>query len=390
MGQMSTISPALVVLSAVVWGGCGQKEEGAGPSEETGNASGGAVHHGSGDGSGSGDGDGDGGGARPDDGDGDGARPGDGDGDRPGDGDAGGSGGALWSSGGGIGCEELALCGEQGDQDCCARAVVPGGSFLMGRGSGTDACPDGQACTAHEGPEHEVTISRFELDVYEVTVGRFRAFVQAYDSWSPAQTDGAHPQITGSGFLSDFDQYLPESSADLRESLACNAGATWTETPGSHEAYPQNCVNWATAFVFCTWNGGRLPTEAEWEFAAAGGEENRLYAWGSAAPNAQRASFFPSELSVVGTRPEGAARFGHQDLSGHLWEWTLDWLDTGWYAGGGATCVDCARVTTGTHRVLRGGAYSYETTTLRGAARSGQTPDTKDRAIGFRCAYDVD
>jgi formylglycine-generating enzyme required for sulfatase activity len=260
--------------------------------------------------------------------------------------------------------------------------------FFMGRGSGTDACPAGMTCPPHEAPEHAATVSPFVLDAFEVTVGRFRSFFDAYESWMPEVGAGAHPSLAGSGYLEEFSAALPVSREELGESLACDTEATWTPVALANEALPINCVNWAVALSFCIWDGGRLPTEAEWEFAAAGGDENRLYPWGASAPDDEVASFFPGAITRAGVFPAGRGRYESSDLAGNVWEWTLDWLDTGWYAGGGATCVDCARVSSGTHRTLRGGAYSYEAVTLRAATRSGEVPTSSSDAIGFRCAYD--
>jgi len=246
-------------------------------------------------------------------------------------------------------------------------------------------------CGAHESPEHEVQVDSFALDAFEVTVGRMRAFVDAFDGLTLAEDEGAHPLIMASGWQEAFEAALPSSAADLRASLACDDDATWSDTPDGREAFPINCVNWAVAFAYCAKTGGRLPTEAEWEYAAAGGSENRLYPWGGDAPSAHVARYFPAgQLIAAGELGGGAGRYGNFDLAGNVWEWVLDWLDTGWYSGDGATCDNCARVTTGTHRAIRGGAYTYQEVTLRAAARSGQEPATRDKAIGFRCAYSLE
>jgi formylglycine-generating enzyme len=269
------------------------------------------------------------------------------------------------------------------------RLEVPGGPYLMGRSEGgTDACPPEQSCAPGEAPEHAVAVGRFWLDRFEVSVERFRPFYDAYPVEVPTAGAGAHPLIPGSGWQDDFAVDLPESRAQLQEQLACGETATFSLEASAQEKFPINCVPWPVAFLFCAVSGGRLPSEAEWEHAAAGGDENRLYPWGDDPPDVQRASFFPSALGAVGSHASGRGRYGHDDLAGSVWEWALDWLDTNWYAAGGAECVDCARVSTGTHRALRGGAYSFEAVTLRTAARSGEVASARQPSIGFRCAYD--
>ncbi len=312
---------------------------------------------------------------------------GDGDGDDTPD-DSGGAPGDSMDDGPNLSpaCAGLEICGPDGSTNCCKRVEIPGGSFPMGRGE-EDACPMGQSCAPHETPENEVVIDSFHLDAFEVTVGRFRRFVESYDDFSIGVGAAAHPAIAGSGWLDDFDALLPPDEQTLRQLLSCDEEASWTNSPGSAEALPINCVNWGVAFAYCASVGGRLPTEAEWEFAAAGGDDNRLYPWGDQEPDETRASFYPGDLHRAGSLDDGIGRYGTFDQAGNVWEWALDWLDTGWYEDQGMMCENCARVSSGTHRVLRGGAYSYEPVTLRATTRSGELPETSAPAVGFRCAY---
>lgn len=330
------------------------------------------------------------------------------------DGGAGGTGAAAGSSGGngsggsggesstggqdgsGVGgdtskvCDRGILCSPEVEKvSCCDQRAVPSGSFPMGRSaSGGDACPEGQACAEAETPEHDVSVSQFSLDTFEVTVGRFRPFVDSFDALNISEGEGAHPAIEGSGWKASFAGLMPEEASALRDSLvSCGTNSTWSDTPGNKDDWPINCVNWSVAFAFCIWDGGRLPTEAEWERAAAGGAENRLYPWGETAPTAEHASYLSgAALGRVGRFESGVGNYGHHDLAGNVWEWSLDWLDSGWYAGSGATCDDCARVSSGTHRVIRGGGHSFAAVTLRAATRSGDLPSAAEDFIGFRCA----
>jgi formylglycine-generating enzyme required for sulfatase activity len=146
-------------------------------------------------------------------------------------------------------------------------------------------------------------------------------------------------------------------------------------------------LSWYEAFAFCIWDGGRLPTEAEFEYAATGGEENRVYPWGAAVPDATRAVYNGATLVVVGSKPAGAGRYGQLDLAGSLWEWVLDL-----YAPYGTSCDDCANLTTGTTRVLRGPSFSNTdlaaVTGLRAANRyqDGRDPALHLNTTGVRCA----
>jgi len=168
----------------------------------------------------------------------------------------------------------------------CQSILVPGGSFLMGRSlSGTDAFDSGNP---GEIPEHSVTISPFYLDTYEVTVARFRQFLEAYTAgWAPEPDQGEHPRIPGSGWNSGFALSTP---AELLEKVTSGYG-TYSATSGMNDELPIINLDFTDAFAFCIWDGGRLPTDAEWEFAAAGGSENRLYPWGSATPGPLYASY---------------------------------------------------------------------------------------------------
>ncbi len=318
----------------------------------------------------------------------------------------GGSGGASGSDGGsGTGGSATAGSGGTGGSwgtpgascpgstDDCSSASLPGGTFPLGRSdSGTDACPGGMTCLdlpGYETPEHDATISPFDLDTYEVTVARFRVFLAAYDGSPPPAGAGAHPLVADSGWDSTWDSNLPPSQADLEAALACNANATWTAQPGAHEALPINCVSWYEAFYFCAWDGGRLPTEAEWEFAAAGGDENRLYPWGSDAPDATRATYNVAAPAAVGSAPAGEARWGHLDLAGNVWEWTRDRFLSQWYtepAAGGIPCNDCANLDAGVDRLMRGGSFAFQEDALRAVTRVPQPEMDRLAAIGFRCA----
>jgi formylglycine-generating enzyme required for sulfatase activity len=230
------------------------------------------------------------------------------------------------------------------------------------------------------------------LNTFEVTVGRFRKFVEAYDGSTPPQGAGAHPLIAGSGWQSAWNVLLPASKVDLIAALKCDSyDQTWTDAPGLNERYAINCVDWYQAAMFCAWDGGRLPTEAEWEYASAGGDSNRLFPWGSEAPGPGKdfANQWYSDgipFVNVGAHPLGAGRWGHQDLGGGMFEWVLDWFDGAWYSVGGNTCVNCANLTPSSSRSQRGGAFYYDEYYMRSAYRGDDYPTDLNHVNGLRCA----
>ncbi|HEY4240143.1 MAG TPA: formylglycine-generating enzyme family protein [Kofleriaceae bacterium] len=304
-------------------------------------------------------------------------------------------------------CAALAAtCGPNGIDDCCASAPIPGGTFIRSYDLGADAMYPSTAALA--------MVSPFVLDTYEVTVGRFRAFVTAgggTQASPPAPGAGAQAAIPGSGWDASWDGELAADATALGAALLCDAPfQTWTAAPGANESVPINCITWYEAAAFCAWDGGYLPTEAEWNFAAAGGDEQRAYPWSSPAAaltidcsyaNYQDVAVSPYHYCVPGVdgapaalnrvgseSPMGDGKWGHADLGGNAAEWVLDW-----YALYAVPCVDCAAVVQGaaTDRVARGGDFEKTEQTLRAASRGvdvGATnpPDTRLRSVGVRCA----
>ena len=154
------------------------------------------------------------------------------------------------------------------------------------------------------------TVATFALDKYEVTVGRFRNFVKAFKAHTPHGA-GAHPLIANSGWLAAWDTNVPTDPAELATQVQCDATYQTWNASGANDRLPMNCVYWHTAFAFCACDGGRLPTE----YAAAGGAEERVYPWGSAAPSSTNAVYYCmgdgsaaasctfADIQPVGSRP---------------------------------------------------------------------------------------
>lgn len=283
---------------------------------------------------------------------------------------------------------------------CCETIGVTGGRFPMGMGHAVGLPDD---LLDPERAEHDVQVNDFYLDRFEITRGRFRAFAEAYPSGgAPAAGGGEHPRIPGSGWQSEWDAHLPTDPAALLERRDCRAHGTASSDAGVafgvHYDEPMGCLSWFLAFAVCIWDGGRLPTEAEWEYAAAGGALNQTYPWGS------DVSFVP-DLEVawgpVGSRPETSGAFGHEDLAGGVREWVLDYMNERYFLAEGRGCHDCANLTRANGRALRGGRDpkccpgldSLFWAAARDDAAPGSTlPGTNGYGapLGARCARDAE
>jgi formylglycine-generating enzyme required for sulfatase activity len=168
---------------------------------------------------------------------------------------------------------------------------------------------------ADGGPTGEgdpATVSSFRLDEYDVTVGRFRQFVNAWNGgWLPAEGSGKHTHLNGrlglvngaspgtyeTGWASSDDSKVAPTNANLTP-----PPTSWTPSAGSNENLPIDNVNWWEAYAFCIWDGGFLPSEAEWEYAAAGGSQQREYPWGSTDP--RTANQYTINTRSLGRRPQ--------------------------------------------------------------------------------------
>jgi formylglycine-generating enzyme required for sulfatase activity len=286
------------------------------------------------------------------------------------------------------------VCGASGKEDCCASSIVDSGDFDRGDDAG-----------------YRASVTSFRLDDYEITVGRFRRFVNAVvGGYRPAAGSGKHAHLNHGyglswpgGYEPGWDSawnsnlYADKEAWEGPSVLSCKENfATWTPSSASNETLPINCVNWFQAYAFCIWDGGFLPSEAEWSYAAAGGSEQRAFAWGDAGvgPDAGLAAYgcwyhgdgIPcsgvANIAPVGTLTAGNGRWHQSDLSGNLWEWNLDWYAEAYQPG----CIDCAYLTEGTERVRRGGSYGFPEVWLLASTRSQGEPAYANPSVGARCA----
>jgi formylglycine-generating enzyme required for sulfatase activity len=295
-------------------------------------------------------------------------------------------------------------CGD-GGESCCTSLAVPGGTFVLREFTNFSDGGTGDASVP-------ATVSAYRLDKYEVTVGRFRKFVDAWvGGWRPSPGAGRHTHLNEGRGLANIAGghevgWDPSWAAGLTtnklswdDELKCDSAfATWTSSAGSHENRPINCVTWYEAYAFCIWEGGFLPSETEWNYAASGGSQQRSFPWSASATSTVIDSLFASydchgdgipgcsltDILVVGTKPAGNARWGHADLGGNVLEWNLDWY--GFYGVYSSPCSDCVNGSNGVHRVGRGGSFLDVPEQLRASRRDMYSPTDRRAAIGVRCS----
>ncbi|MBI5245276.1 MAG: SUMF1/EgtB/PvdO family nonheme iron enzyme [Elusimicrobia bacterium] len=213
---------------------------------------------------------------------------------------------------------------------------IPGGSFRMGTGNGD------------EGPAHQVAVKPFQMAKTEVTVAQYKACVDAGGCTAP-----------------DTGKY-------------CNWGVS------GRENHPVNCVDWNQAKKFSEWAGGRLPSEAEWEYAARSAGKDREYPWGDEDATCERAviSGCGNGTASMCSKSAGNTAQGLCDMAGNVWEWTQDWYH-GSYNGApsdGSAWLSPA----GSDRVFRGGSWGIGAGFARAALRLNPGPGIRFGRLGFR------
>ena len=274
---------------------------------------------------------------------------------------------------------------------------LPGGTFLMGTDYPRGFIQDG------EGPVRQVTLSPFEIDAFPVTNEDFAKFISA----TAYQTDA---ERFGWSFV--FWGHIPEERfEDLVEDTIAQApwwckvaGAAWfaPEGPGSDVAtrgrHPVVHVSWNDAHAYAQWASKSLPTEAQWEYAARGGLEQKLYPWGDELTPDQRPMCniwqgqFPledtGEDGFIGSCPVDAFPpngFGVYSVSGNTWDWCGDWFQVIHKEESTDPVGPCH----GESKVLKGGSFlchdSY-CNRYRVGARTQSPPDSSSSNVGFRCA----
>jgi iron(II)-dependent oxidoreductase len=247
------------------------------------------------------------------------------------------------------GCTDMQDSGCGGPPALCWIAI-PGGTFTMGS--------DAQIAELDEMPVHPVAVAAFDMNKTEVTVAQYRACVEDGGCSVPAHID---------------DEY-------------CNY-----EDPDG-DLHPVGCVDWQQAVEFCQWAGGRLPSEAEWEYAARSAGRDITYPWGDDAATCERAVMLDADDQngcgagwslPVCSRPAGNTDQGLCDMAGNFWEWVQDYYHEN-YAGA-PTDGSAWEWPATEHRVGRGGAFYNSALRLRASNRGFRT-EARDHSYGFRCA----
>ena len=277
--------------------------------------------------------------------------------------------------------------------------ALAGDAFLMGSESAESYPEDG------EGPRHEVMLDPFGIAARCVTNADYAAFVEATGYRTAAERLGA-------SFV--FGGLLPD---DFPPTRGVAAAPWWREVPGAFWRRPEGegsdiadrmdhpvvHVTWHDAMAFCAWSGTRLPTEAEWEYAARGGRADAPFPWGDTLePNGEhRMNVFQGRFPAKNTEEDGWAGtcpvqsfppngFGLYEMTGNVWEWCADWFATDTYRT--SPLRNPRGPDRGQARVMRGGSYLCHASYCRRYrvdARSANTPDSSTGNIGFRVARDL-
>jgi formylglycine-generating enzyme required for sulfatase activity len=267
---------------------------------------------------------------------------------------------------------------------------IPAGTFEMGDHNGV----------GNEGPLHSVTLDAFKMDVYEVTNELYAAYLNdVYAAGSVTVNSNVIYQVGGAG------EALADTTASSSYSRITWNGSTFGVTAGK-EQHPLVEVSWYGACAYANWrseqrgltpcydlstwacdfnaNGWRLPTEAEWEYAARGGAHNPYYKypWNSNSITSSDANYdrnIGTTCDVGNYAPNG---YGLYDTAGNVWEWCNDWYSSSYYSSSPGS--NPTGPSSGSGRVLRGGSWGNSAVNLRAAARYYNYANNRNHYVGLR------
>lgn len=315
----------------------------------------------------------------------------------------------------------------RGENSVEGMVKIPAGEFMMGA-SDNEGRPD-------EYPQHQVKVNAFWMDATEVTNAQFEKFVKATGYITTAekkpdweeikkQLPAGTPKPDNSVFVASSLVFTPTDHPvklnDVSQWWIWVKGADWKHPQGpssnikGRENYPVVHISWDDARAYCKWSGKRLPTEAEWEWAARGGLPNNKYPWGNedieagqAKANTWQGSFpnkntewdkYYNAAAVKSFAPNG---YDLYDMAGNVWEWCNDWYGATYYQQvknklsenptGPAASYDPMEPTV-PKRVVRGGSFLCNASYCKGyrvTSRMKTSPDTGLEHTGFRCVKDI-
>ena len=313
------------------------------------------------------------------------------------------------------------------DNSSIGMVYIPGGTFMMGANN-DQAFKD-------EYPKHKVRVKSFRMDVTEVTNAQFKKFIDATGYVTTAERtpdwDELKKTLPPGTPKPDEDLLAPGSLVfqETKKAVDLNnysnwwkwvKGACWKHPQGpdsdisGKENYPVVQVSWDDALAFCKWSRKRLPTEAEWEFAARGGLVDNIYPWGNGNINVgkPKANIWEGKFPYQNDMKDGFIKaaqvgsftpngYGLYDMSGNVWEWCSDWYDAHYYQAtsnelsvdprGPAKSFDPEEAYT-PKKVMRGGSFLCNEAYCSGyrvARRMKSSPDTGLEHTGFRCVKDA-
>jgi len=256
----------------------------------------------------------------------------------------------------------VSLSGVGQPESTIQTVFIKGGDFMMG-------CPNID-CLEGEKPVHRITVSDFRMGMYEITNEEYCSFLNAYEEQQKAE----------SSYIELNEVYANEKCRIVKKETG------YTVEPG-YEKYPVCNVSWYGADAFCKWAGGRLPTEAEWEYAARRADKKNIPYSGSEVLDSVGWYQENSERKIHPTGLKKPNKLGLYDMSGNLYEWCSDRYKKSYYSS--SPHLNPQGPESGDFRVLRGGSWMNQPYYCRTFYRYYAKPETRLVNIGFRIVYDI-